>query len=161
MQNLGGLFLLTECARCFHPKENHINIDGTPKCVCNGSLQCMCDTWEEPYLAEFAQMVEKKKHELKTIKQRCEFILEKIPRTRNAGEKSFAKIYKEIWYGFKIRKEGTTLNTEEWKRMPHDDSINREKRRVKENPQLATYDPETIRKQNAIWEAYMELAIEK
>ena len=83
---------------------------------------------------------------------------------RNAGEKSFARVYKEIWHGIKIRKDeinSTTVNTQRDLDVPVDDSINREKRRVKENPQFATFDPEVIKKQNAIYQAYMELAIEK
>jgi len=106
-------------------------------------------------------MVEKEKFERKSIFKRCEYILEKLPQTRNAGEKTFAKIFKEIWYGFKIRKEGTKLTTNEWKRMPHDDTINREKRRCKQwNEQLKTYSPEVIMQQTVIYQALMEMSIE-
>lgn len=142
------------CSKCFHEESNH-------EAVCNGSLTCLCTKFETPFLNLFAQLVEKEKFERKTIFKRCEFILEKIPQTRNAGEKSFAKIFKEIWYGFKIRKDGTKLTTDEWRRMPHDDTINREKRRCKQwNEQLKTYSPQVIFQQTAIYQALMEMSIE-
>ncbi len=151
-----------KCARCFHPKENHKQIEGTNDChICTGSIECRCEHFEIPFLVEFAQKIEMVKSVRKTIRSRCEYILEMIPKTRNAGEKTFAKIYKEIWYGFKIRKDGTKLTTEEWKRMPHDDSINREKRRCKQhNENLQTYSKEVLIEQSAIYQALMELAIE-
>lgn len=110
---------------------------------------------------EFAHRVEEEKHLRKDFYRRCEFILREIPATRNAGEKSFAKIYKEIWFGFKIRKEGTKLTTDEWKRLPHDDTINRAKRKVKQdNPELATYDKEVLWHQTAIYQALLEMSVE-
>lgn len=143
------------CSRCFHDESNH-------GAVCSGSLTCLCQKYETPILNEFAQLIEKEKSERRSIYKRCEFILEKIPQTRNAGEKTFAKIYREIWYGFKIRKDGTKLTTDEWKRMAHDDTINREKRRCKQwNEELKTYSPEVLMKQTAIYQALMEMAIEK
>ena len=149
------------CAKCFHELSNHINIDGTPKCICNGSITCRCEQFEEQFLVDFAQEIEKEKAIRRSIKARCEYILEKIPQTRNAGEKTFAKIYNEIWYGFKIRKENTVLNTEIWKRLPNQDTINREKRRCKQhNEDYKTYDPSVIRKQGLIYQALLELAIE-
>jgi len=152
---------MSNCANCFHPKENHKPVDGTKYHMCTGDLICRCQHYEEPYLVEFAQDIEKQKLICRTIEKRCEYILEKVPQMRNAGEKTFARVYKEIWYGFKVRKQDSSvLNMAEFKRMPHDDSINREKRRVKENPYFATYDPKIIKKQAAIWEAYMELVIE-
>lgn len=96
---------------------------------------------------------------MKTIYQRCYFILKKIPKTANAGEKVFAKIYREIWYGFKIRKEGTRLTTTEWKRMPHDDTINRQKRMVKyDHPDVATYESKMQIHQTALFQAIIEQA---
>jgi len=147
----------SSCAECFHNKENHYE-----KGVCTGDLTCRCDHYVEPFLYAFAQRVEEEKHIRKSINKRCEFILEKIPQTRNAGEKSFAKIYREIWYGFKIRKEGTKLTIEEWKRMPHDDTINREKRRCKQwNEELQTYDVKVQWEQTAIYQALLEMSIEQ
>ena len=156
---------MTNCAdpNCNHPEENHKNMDGTNKCICNGSIFCSCEKFEEQYLMQFAQDIEIQKAKCRTINKRCIYILEKIPQMRNAGEKSFARVYKEIWHGVKIRKnvnDSTTVNTQRDFDIPHDDSINREKRRVKENPNLATYDPKVIEKQNAIFQAYMELSIE-
>jgi hypothetical protein len=145
----------SKCANCFHLEQNHHSG------VCTGDLTCQCSKFEPPFLFEFAQRIEEEKHIRKSVYKRCEFILREIPGSRNAGEKSFAKIYKEIWYGFKIRKEGTKLTTEEWKRMPVDDLINREKRRVKHNfPELATYSKEVLWHQTAIYQALMEMAIE-
>jgi hypothetical protein len=121
----------------------------------------MCERFIPQVLFDSAQEIEKIKSETKKIYLRCKFILEKIPRTRNATEKTFPKIYKEIWYGFKIRKEGTKLTTDEWKRMPTDDQINREKRRVKQHyPELKTYDPNVIKHQENTFQAMLELAIE-
>lgn len=143
------------CADCFHIETSHH--DG----VCMGSLECRCSKYNPPFMFEFAHRVEEEKHIRKSIYDRCKFILEKIPQTRNAGEKSFAKIYREIWYGFKIRKNGTKLTTEEWKRMPHDDNINREKRRVKaEHPELKTYDKQVLWHQTAIYQALLEMSAE-
>ena len=145
----------TTCAECFHSKENHHSG------VCSGSLTCICPKYIEPFLFEFAQRVEKEKHERKTIKKRCEYILENIPKTRNAGEKTFYKIYIEIWYGFKIRKEGTKITTTEWSRLPNQDTVNREKRRCKQfNEELKTYSPEVIKEQEAIFQAMMELSLD-
>lgn len=152
---------MSKCSGCFHEKENHLNMDGSQNCICNGSIECRCELFKEPFLEEFAQRVEEEKLIRKTINARCKYVLEKIPQTRNAGEKTFAKIYREIWYGFKIRKAGTEITTEQYYRMPHDDTINREKRRLKaENPILATYDPKVSKSQAAIYVACMELAIE-
>lgn len=144
------------CADCDHPQVNHLSGG-----VCSGSLTCMCPKYNPPFLFEFAQLVEREKHERKTVERRCQFILERIPQSRNAGEKTFAKIYREIWYGFKIRKSGTTFTTEEWKRMPHDDTINRAKRKCKQfHDELKTYDPETIKQQSAIFQAVLEWSVE-
>ena len=91
------------------------------------------------------------------LKQTClanNVILEKIPPTRNANEKKFSDIYREIWYGFKIRVKGTAYTTAERKRMPHDDSINRQKRAVKEDyAELSTYNPKVILEQTALYQA--------
>lgn len=147
----------TKCAnpRCNHPKENHVEL------VCTGDLLCMCSHYMEPELYAFAQEVEAQKMILKTVEKRAKFILEKIPTTRNASEKSFPKIYWEIWEGFKIRK-GTpqALDTDTWKRLTKADAINRAKRKVKaENPELATYNPATIERQSQLFQAYSEWAV--
>lgn len=140
------------CAKCHHANENHGGI-------CSGSIECFCEEFVEPVLENFAQQVEKYKAEHKGVFKRVKYILTKLPPTRNAGEKTFAKIYREIWYGFKIRKDGTKLTTEEWKRMKHDDTINRQKRLVKaEYPDLATYDPKVLFEQTALYQAIIEQA---
>ena len=146
----------TSCADCFHAESNHK--DG----VCNGSLTCMCPKYNPPFLFDFAQRVEEEKHIRKSIYKRVQYILEQIPTTRNAGEKTFYKIYIEIWYGFKIRKEGTTLSTEEWKRLPNQDTVSRERRRVKEDhEELKTYDKQVLFHQTAIYQALLEISTEK
>lgn len=146
------------CAKCFHKEENH---DGG---ICTGDLTCLCPKFIPPYLARFAQEIEKEKYVRKGITKRCDFILEKIPQTRNAGEKNFPKIYLEIWHGFKIRKFAkncTPLTTEMFNKLPIADTINREKRRCKQwNVKLRTYNPKVIMEQTAIYEALMEMAIE-
>lgn len=147
----------TKCAnsRCNHDKENHIEQ------VCTGSLTCMCNHFIEPEQYAFFQEVEAQKNILKTVEKRCRFILEKIPTTRNASEKSFPKIYWEIWEGFKIRK-GTpqALDTDTWKRLTPADTINRAKRKVKaQNPGLATCNPEVLEKQSQLYLAYSEWAV--
>jgi len=143
------------CANCFHPEDNH-------KVICNADFTCLCEKFIPPVLAKFAQEIEMQKSKLKTVSERCQYILSKIPPTRNAGEKTFAKIYREIWYGFKIRKEGTSINTEEFLRMKHDDTINRQKRMVKhDNPELQTYKKEMLIHQSALYQAIIEMAIEQ
>lgn len=157
---------MTNCAKCFHAKENHKPVEGTAGKyhICTGSLTCTCEHFEEPYLVEFAQRIEEEKYIRKAIKSRCEYILEEIPQTRNAGEKTFAKIYKEIWYGVKIRKSvenSTTVNKFLHDEMPHDDTINREKRRCKQfKESLRTYDPKVLIQQTAIYQALVEMAAE-
>ena len=146
----------TSCADCFHGESNHK--DG----VCNGSLTCMCPKYNPPFLYEFAQRVEEEKHIRKSIYKRVQYILEQIPTTRNAGEKTFYKIYIEIWYGFKIRKDGTKLTMEEWKRLPNQDTVSRERRRVKEDhPELKTYDKEVLWHQTAIYQALLEMSADQ
>ena len=143
------------CSSCFHPEDNH-------EVMCNASLTCLCEKFNPPYLARFAQEIDKVKNERKSIFARCKYVLEKLPPSRNAGEKTFTKIYNEIWYGFKIRKDGTKMTTEVWKRLPNQDSINREKRRVKEiHESLRTYDTKVVNYQGTIYQALMEMAIEK
>jgi hypothetical protein len=143
------------CAKCFHEKNNHEGV------VCSGALDCMCQEYVAPVLVEFAQEIEMQKERLKTIYDKCLYLLKKIPQSRNAGEKTFYKIFIEVWYGQKIRKEGSTLTTAEWKRLPNQDTVNREKRRVKQiHPEYATYDPKLISHQTALWQAFMERAIE-
>ena len=158
------------CSRCFHSKENHKPIDaekpieksdgGFISHICTGDITCSCEHFEEPILMEFAQEIEKFKHLHTKIGKRCKFILQKIPTTRNAGDKSFPKIYKEIWHGVKIRKLGTNLTYDVWKDLPSDDDINREKRRVKEhNVALQTYDKKVLFEQTALYQAMMEMSI--
>lgn len=144
---------MSDCANCFHSIENH------EKSICDGAIDCMCEHFEVQQLVEFAAEIEMHKKQRWTQYERCVYILEKIPQTRNAGEKTFAKIYNEIWFGFKIRAQGTTLTTEQFNRLPSADSINREKRRAKQlNPALATYDGKVLKHQAAIFEALMEMA---
>jgi len=147
---------MVKCADCFHEESNHDGI------VCSGSIECRCEKFKPPYLAFFAQRIDEEKLKRKTIKERCEFILEQIPQTRNAGEKSFAKIYWEIWYGFKIRSNNPqSLDKKTWDRLPNADTINREKRRCKQfNDDLKTYSKEVLFHQTAIYQALMEMAIE-
>ncbi len=156
--------ILSDCATCFHPKENHKPIDGAPadsyiSHICTGALDCRCEHYAEPYLVEFAQEIEKVKHERKTIFDRVLYILTNIPQTRNASQKTFGKIYNEIWHGMKIRVVNSNVTQEVWNRTASWDSINREVRRAKrEVPTLATYDPKVIKKHEIIFQAYMELA---
>lgn len=150
---------MSDCAKCFHPRENHEEVNGTPNQICTRTIDCRCEKFEVQHLVEFAAEIEKHKLERWTQFDRCKWILEEIPQTRNAGEKTFAKIYNEIWFGFKIRKEGTSLTTEEFQRLPSADSINREKRRAKQlYPELATYSKEVLMHQTAIYNALMEMA---
>src|SRR3990167_6093092 len=121
---------VNECFKCKHKVEDHK--DG----FCNGSIGCMCSQFILPALANFMAEIQKVKETHKSIQERCKFILEKIPRLRNAGEKSFVKAYWWIWHDFKI-KEGTKIEKHTWRTIPVADTINREKRRVKEhNEQL-------------------------
>jgi len=144
------------CAKCFHPQENH------KSSICSGSITCLCERFVIPELVLFAQEIEMQKSKLKTVFDRCKYILSKIPPTRNAGEKTFAKIYREIWYGFKIRKEGTEINMKQFLRMKHDDTINRQKRMVKQkNPELQTYSKKMQIHQTALYQAIIEMAVEQ
>lgn len=145
---------MNNCENCFHKKENHQ--EGS---FCTGDLTCMCQKFIEPFLNEMAQEIELYKHNAKTIRDRCKFLLEKYPHLRNATEKTFCKVYKSIWYGFWPSKK-TIYDNEKFKRMPHDDSINREKRRIKAKD-LPTIDDIILEHQQRKFEAYMELAIEK
>lgn len=141
------------CANCYHDKTVHK--DG----VCMGDLSCQCFNFIENELYNFAMEVEKEKLARKSIYKRCKYILEKIPQTRNAGERSFYRIFIEIWFGFKIRK-GTPMVMDDtwWKRLPNQDSISREKRRVKkDHPELGTFDPNVLEHQKIIYQACLEL----
>ena len=146
----------TTCADCFHSKESHH--DG----VCMGDLTCQCPKFVEPFLFEFAQRVEQEKHTRKSITKRVKWMLEELPTTRNAGEKTFYKIFIEVWYGVKMRKNsGTTMTKEVWDRLPNQDAVSREKRRVKQNnPELASYDKEVIQQKTAIYQALLEMSYE-
>lgn len=151
---------MTSCGnpKCNHPLENHV------KSICDGDLMCMCEKFIEPVLAAFAAEIEVHKAKRWGIYERCEYILKKIPPSRNAGEGSFPRIYKEIWHGVKIRAnvaDCTIINTKLDNELPLNDSINREKRRAKQlNPSLATYDGKVLKHQAAIWIALNEMAIE-
>ena len=120
----------------------------------------MCSEYKPSELYEFAQEVEKVKLVYKSLKERCEFVLEKIPQLRNAGEKSFYKAYIWIWHDFKIKK-GTELDTDTWKHLPNQDSVNRAKRFVKhERDDLKTYSKDVLMKQTVIYQALCEMAVE-
>lgn len=145
----------TTCADCNHKKESHISAG-----VCSGSVSCQCKGFVEPILSKFFMEIEKAKNELRAIEKRCGFILEKIPKTRNAGEKTFYKIYIEIWHGFKIRKGSpSVLDTDTWKSLPNQDTINRGKRKCKQfHEELRTYNPEMMERQATLYQAVMEWA---
>lgn len=142
----------SKCGNCYHGQEVHV--DG----VCKGDLTCLCSKFIPNDLYQFAYEVEAAKLKIKAIKKRCQFILEKIPQTRNASDKSFAKIYWEVWHGFKIRKGNpSVMTTDTWKRLPSADNINRMKRLVKQhNDDLKTYDPEMIKRQEVMYQAVLE-----
>lgn len=145
------------CGNCQHDKANHVNIDGTPNSICNATIYCNCECYMESNLVEFAEEIEKLKSELKFVKHRVRWILEKIPQTRNAGDKSFPKIYFEIWHGVKLRKAPVTISINQWNDLPSSDDINRMKRHVKQyNPELRTYDPDMLKHQIAKYQAVLE-----
>jgi len=164
---------MSNCARCFHPKENHVKVQNLqvsfekdPQSfsshICTGSIDCICQHFEEPVLMEFAQEVEANKANLKTKYARSKYILSKLPPTRNAGSKTFYKIYNEIWHGIKIRNNcSMELTPELWKRLPVSSSVNRAKRFVKaDHPELKTYDPKMLFHQTALYQAIVEMAAE-
>lgn len=141
------------CGNCFHDKDNH-------GAICSGSLTCLCENFVPNELYEFAEEIERVKLEYKSLKERCQYILEKIPALRNAGEKSFYKAYIWLWHDFKIKK-GTELDTNTWKHLPNQDSVNRAKRLVKhERDDLKTFNKKVLIHQTAIYQALMEMAIE-
>ena len=142
------------CSKCFHSREYH-------GVVCSGSITCLCEKFIESYLVEFAQKIERVKHQYRSLYDRAEYLLALIPQIRNAGEKSFYAVFIWVWYGFKIKK-GTELNQEIWKRLPNQDSVNRAKRFVKHDREdLRTYKKEVLIEQTAIYQAICELAIGK
>jgi len=145
---------MSNCQECFHEEENHE--EGH---FCTGDLTCICQKFTSPVLVEFAQKIEKVKHEYKTLYDRCKYLLDTIEPIRNAGEKSFYACYIWIWHGFKI-KQGTILDQATWKRLPSQDSVNRAKRFVKEDfEHLRTYDKKVLIEQTAIYQALTEMAI--
>ena len=152
------------CGNCFHPEGNHKNIDGTDKAICNATIGCRCEKFVTHELMEFAERIEKEKYERRTVRERCEYILVNIPQTRNAGEKTFAKIYQEIWHGVKIRKnakDSTAIDSNIHKDMPHADTINRAKRSCKQwNDELKTYSKQVLFHQTAIYQALVEMSAE-
>lgn len=123
-----------------------------------GDLTCKCEKFVPNELYQFAMEIESAKNKIKDIKRRCQIILEKIPQSRNAGEKTFYKVYIEFWHGFKIRKgSSTSLNTDMWKILPNQDTVSRAKRLVKQhNDDLKTYDPEMIKRQEVMYQAVLE-----
>lgn len=156
--------LSTACANpsCNHQPDNHIKSeDGIV--ICNGDISCKCEGFIPHVLRNFALEVEMQKEKLVKLSERVKYILEKIPPTRNASDKNFAKIYWEIWHGFKIRKlVPQKLDTETWKRLPESDRINRAKRKVKQyNPELETYDVTMRKHQEALFQAVSEWSIEQ
>ena len=153
----------------FHSEKNHKPVekpvgefqqtDTYISHICTGSLWCRCEHFEEQHLVQFAAEIAEIKQKKWNQFDKAKYILEKIPQTRNAGEKTFAKIYNEIWFGFKIRAKGTSLTTDEFNKLPSADSVNREKRRAKQlDPTLATYDGKVLKHQAAIYQALMEMA---
>lgn len=148
----------TTCANCFHEKEHHH--DG----VCMGRIDCQCFNYVEPVLFEFAQRVEQEKHVRKGLFKRIKWTLEELPTLRNAGEKTFYKVFIEIWYGVKIRKyTGLVLTKDVWDRIPNQDSVSRERRRVTDDdhhPELRSYDKEVVWHKTAIYQALMEMSAE-
>lgn len=80
-------------------------------------------------VSEFVQQINKSLSVMWSIDKNVQIILEKIPSLRNAGEKKFARAYKRLVYGFGPRKDSLYTN-QKWVQMPHDDPINRSKRRV-------------------------------
>ncbi len=139
-----------------------MKIDGYECHICTAAIDCSCEHFEEPYVLQFAKDIDKAKHERLTIYERCIYILTRIPQTRNASEKTFGKIYNEIWHGAKIRKSTSNLTSDVWDRSMPSDTINREKRRAKVNhPNLQTYDPKVLKQQTVLFQAYMELAAEQ
>lgn len=143
---------MTKCGSCFHPKENH-------GIVCSGSLDCMCQKFEEPYLVEWAQEVEMYKAQNKTCERRVEYWLRRFPHLRNAKDKTLCKVYKAVWHGFWPSKN-MIYDQPKYREMPIDDTITRSKRFVKaRHPELQTTDDSMIRHQEAKFQAYMEMAI--
>lgn len=147
----------SKCADCFHQESNHLSGG-----VCSGSITCQCPKYNPPFLFEFAQRVEEEKHVRKSLYKRVEWLLERLPTLRNAGEKSFYKVFIEVWYGVKIRKSsGLTLTKDVWDRIPNAETVGRERRRVKaDHPELATYDKEVLWHQTAIFQALLEMSAE-
>lgn len=147
------------CADCFHPEHNHSSGG-----VCSGSITCMCSKYNPPFLFEFAQRIEKEKHDRKGLFKRIKWLLEEIPSLRNSGEKSFYRVFIEVWYGVKIRKySGLTLTRDVWDRIPSQDSVSRERRRVTDNkhfPELGSYNKEVLWHKTAIFQALLEMSTE-
>lgn len=146
-----------KCSNCFHEQTNH------ESSICNGSITCLCEKFIPNELMEFAVKIEKAKSEIKTHYDRCKYILENIPQSRNAGSKSFYKIYNEVWHGIKIRKKlKLDFTPEIWKRMPVSSTVNRAKRFVKQDhDELKTYKKEMIIEQTALYQAIIEMAVER
>lgn len=148
------------CADCFHSEENHSSGG-----VCSGSITCMCSKYNPPFMFEFAHRVEQEKHIRKSIYKRVEWLLDELPTIRNSGEKTFYRLFIELWYGVKIRKyTGLTLTKDVWDRIPNQDSVSRERRRVtdeKHRPELGSYDKEVVWHKTAIFQALMEISAEQ
>ena len=125
---------MSNCASCYHPKENH-------KGICNGSLTCLCQNYE-PEISEFVGEINRSLQRMRTTIARVKYIHEKIPNLRNAGDKSFPKAYKKLVYNLN---QNDPIPRGLWKEMPSDDDMNRAKRRVREKyPHLAKFDHHSI-----------------
>ena len=136
------------CSKCFHPKDNHK--EGH---FCTGSIDCMCQHYEVP-VSEFVNEINRSLTTMKKCQDRVKFILEKIPNLRNAGEKKFARAYRRLVYGLN---QNDPIPRGLWLQIPHDDTINRAKRRVQQlNPSLAKDDHRAITMAGATQEGIME-----
>ncbi len=136
------------CAKCFHPQDNHD--EGH---FCTGSFSCMCQHYEVP-VSEFINEIEKSLTTMKTCKNKVKFILQKIPNLRNAGEKKFARAYRNLVYGLK---QNDPIPRGLWLQIPHDDTINRAKRNIQQfNPELAKNDHKSITMAGATQQGILE-----
>ncbi len=136
------------CANCFHEFINHK--EGS---FCTETLSCMCQHYETP-MSEFINEINKSLELHKTIEKKVKFILEKIPNLRNAGEKSFSQAYRRIVFGLN---KNDPIPRGLWKHMPHDDSINRARRKVvQHNPDLGKTDHKAITMAGATQQGILE-----
>ncbi len=138
------------CSKCFHPKANH-----KENHFCTADLTCMCENFVEP-ISNFVNEINRSLELHKSIEIRVKIILTRIPNLRNAGEKSFAKAYKKLVYGFGPKK-GVEYTHAIWKMMPHDDSINRARRKtIQHNPELGKNNHKAVTMAGATQEGILE-----